>query len=1168
MHDDTTSKMLPLIESGSLEEKNPTATQEKKGDGVREYVSSLLVSKDFAGLVTCHRVVAQKEASFRLPSRPWTKAIADILEQSGIDALYTHQANAIDVIRSGRSVVVATPTASGKSLIYNLPVIERHLADPDAKSLFLFPLKALAQDQLQNFKELTAHWSESARPHAAVYDGDTTAHKRKKIRENLPSVLFTNPEMLHLAMLPHHHLWATLFAGLSFVVVDEVHTYRGILGAHMAQVFRRLKRIAALYGASPTFIFCSATVGNPVELTSQLTGESPVPVLESGAPQGKRHFLFINPEDSPASDAIKLLRSALSRGLRTIVYCQSRRMTELISLWASKNSQYASKISAYRAGYLPEERREIESQMASGELLAVISTSALELGIDIGNLDICILVGYPGTVMSTLQRGGRVGRSMQESAVILVAQEDALDQYIVRHPENFFSRQAETAILNPENPVILARHLECAAAELPLRLDRAQDAAWIQGGVLPTVRHLEQEGKLLRSADGFELIASQKNPQRHVALRGSGTTVAIVDEKSHIIGSVDAIRAMREAHPGAVYLHRGQYYEIQDLDIPAGKAHAKKQNPPWYTKPRSTKDTEILSIEKSTIIGGMAVQFGRLRVTDLVTGYERRAMQSGQLMGVVPLDFPPQVFETEGLWLLVPKLSQERIESAFMHFMGSIHALEHAAIGILPLLVMTDRNDLGGISKPMHLQTGKPTVFIYDGMPGGAGLSREAFIKVEEMFAYVENVIGDCPCDLGCPSCVHSPKCGSGNRPIDKVGALALLRDMLKEDSASIEEAKQAIASPLISPTDINRIASSAQQEPIAWATVLDNVHVAKEREASSLVIGENRGISSIMEESNTSACVNKAENERSRSEEAEYSQRKSSFSLHRSPSQEEQESIKNPILQRGFQKDDSVHSVEQDAVAAASMYAFIAEEGAVKPCGVPSHLYSVLHKAEKHSEFQNIHTRVIQEKPMVMTIKNSGFTGELPEHFAVLDVETRYSAKEVGGWHKSHRMGVSVAVVYDAKKDAYTSYLQDEIPQMAEDLQRVPLVIGFNTLRFDYAVLDAHAQGFSFHTLSSLDMLAEVYGQLSYRISLDNLATATLGAEKSADGLQALAWWKEKRLDLIEEYCKKDVQLTKDLFLFGRDKGYLLFNNKAGQKVRVRASWSPLSRLDSNEEI
>lgn len=1007
---------------------------EKQGD-IGEYIEALKASEKLGPQVCHHRILPERPARLAETRRPLPRAVEGILEALSIPGLYSHQAQAIDSLRAGRDVVAATPTASGKSLIYTLPVLEKFLHDPDARSLFLFPLKALAQDQLMAFNSMTAHWPEDARPLAATYDGDTSPHFRRKIRQNPPHALLTNPEMLHLSLLPHHHLWATLFAGLSYVVVDEVHTYRGILGSHMAQVFRRLQRVAALYGSSPCFAFCSATVGNPAELAGQLTGKEPDAVLESGAPQGRRHYVFINPLESPSSAAIKLLRSALSRKLRTIVYCQSRRMTELISLWAAEHAgEYADKISAYRAGFLPEERREIEARMSSGELLAVVSTSALELGIDVGALDLCILVGYPGTVMSTLQRGGRVGRSCRESAVILVAQEDALDQYIVRHAEDFFSRPPELAVINPDNPVILDRHLECAAAELPLRPNKRPDSEWINQPALERIAALERQGLLLRSADGAEILAARKRPQRHVSLRGSGATVSIEDGQGRLIGAVDGARALREAHPGSIYLHQGRHFEITELDLGAGRALARPFRPSWFTRTRSHKDTEILSLDAAKRVAGAAVQRGRLRITDTVTGYEKRASKNRQLLGVVPLDLPPMVFETEGFWLQIPKSAQERIEKARMHFMGAIHALEHAAIGILPLFVMADRNDFGGVSTPMHPQTGRPTVFIYDGMPGGAGLSTAAFHRADALFAQVRGLMAKCECELGCPSCVHSPKCGSGNRPIDKEGALNLLTAMLADDEHMREEAEAILAVP---PSGLDK-----QPAPLSGDAFFASGFTSPWPEAATRPIAQNAARDS------------------------------------------------------------------RDAEIIVNM-----------------------------------------EKRTAMPPKEADFV--------VLDVETRHSAQEVGGWHKCARMGVSVAVLYDSRTDAFTAYSQDEIPQLAEVMAGSSLVVGFNLLRFDYTVLEPHAPGFSFRSLPMLDMLQEVHGQLSYRISLDNLAQATLGSPKSADGLQALKWWKEQKLAEIEEYCRKDVAITRDLYLYGKKNGYLLFTNKAGQAVRVRAPWA-----------
>jgi len=968
---------------------------------IAHYVAALLDSERMTAQVAHHRVVEGALSRHADPRRPWSPAMGAALSLAGIDTLYSHQAEAVDHARAGHHVVVATPTASGKSLCYNLPVMNHCLADPEAKALYLFPLKALAQDQLKAFGELAGLLPVGLgghRPTAAIYDGDTTPHFRKKIRDTPPNVVMSNPEMVHLSMLPHHGAWAGFLAGLSYVVVDEVHTYRGVMGSHMAMVFRRLLRLCEYYGARPTFLFSSATIGNPVELCRMLTGLEAHPVLESGAARGRRHILFINPEGSPAQAAIELLRSALAREMRTIVYCQSRKLTELIALWASeRGGEYRDRISAYRAGFLPEERREIEAKMASGELLAVISTSALELGIDIGGLDLCVMVGYPGSIMATWQRGGRVGRTMRDSVVALVAQEDALDQYFMRHPEDFFARPPESAMLNPHNPVIMDRHLICAAAELTLRRG---ETFLREEGVGRRVEELVAAGHLFEVADTAsghpgEIVTHRKRPHGEVDLRGAGRAMHIEDVTGEdsgagegrrpVIGTLDAHRAFREAHPGAVYLHRGKTYVIEDMDMGALAVRARRARVGYYTRPRGSKDTEILEVLGTRACLGTRVHFGRLKVTEQITGYEKRAVRGGKLLGITPFDLPPLRFETEGMWYEIPHAVRVGCESEYLHFMGGIHAFEHAAIGMLPLLVMTDRSDLGGISTPMHPQVNGPAVFIYDGMPGGAGLTRQAFEQADELLLTTLRTIGECPCETGCPSCVHSPKCGSGNRPIDKHAARYVLESIRTG-------APPATATKEVTVTPSAPFATSTSRRPA-------------------------------------------------------------------------------------------------------------------------------------------------------------------PRRFGVIDIETRYSAEEVGGWHRADRMGVSVACVWDSGEEAMFDFGQDDLDGLVARLQLFDLVIGFNHVKFDYAVLGG-LHPFAFRSLPSLDLLVEIHNRLGYRLKLDNVARATLGGGKSADGLMALKWWKEGRLDLIAQYCRDDVAATRDLYLHGREHGHIFFTNKAHQKVRLPVDW------------
>lgn len=986
----------------------------RKTNDIKEYIQSLRSSKRLGSQVVHHTVLPAHPACFSKPEKPWPQKINDIIQSAGVHNLYQHQVDAVDSIRSGRHLVVATPTASGKTLIYNLSVLENILENSSSKALYIFPLKALAQDQLRTFEELTVE-AEGIKPTIAIYDGDTSAWHRKRIREKPPNILLTNPEMIHLSFLPHHQKWADFFCALEIVVVDEVHTYRGIMGSHMAQVFRRLQRICSYYGADPTFIFCSATVSNPAHLTQQLTGLKVNTITKSGAPLGRKHVVFINPVQGPAQTAILLLKAALHRGLRTIVYAQSRKLTELIAIWAgSQSGPFASRISAYRAGFLPEERREIETRLAKGDLLAVISTSALELGIDIGDLDLCLLVGYPGTVVATWQRGGRVGRSGQDSALVLIGGEDALDQYFMRHPEDFIEREPEAAVVNPYNPDILSRHLVCAAAELPLN---SNEPLMSDETVKKSVLSLEAKGDLLRSADGKEIYSSRKAPHRFVNLRGTGSRFNIVSSKTgESKGEIDGFRAFKETHPGAIYLHKGDTFLVDTLDLDTRTVKVSKAQVDYYTRVRSQKNTEILEIFSEKTVWSTMVYTGKLKVTEQILGYEKWRIHAKKKLSITPLDLPPQIFETEGLWFKIPVRIQKEAEANYLHFMGGIHAIEHAAIGIFPLLVMADRNDLGGIATPFHPQVGSAAIFIYDGVPGGAGMSKQAFKQAGELLESTREVISACPCESGCPSCVHSPKCGSGNRPIDKIAAYFLL-----------EKIKTA-------------------------------------RDSESTPIHEKK--------------------------------KKKTITPHR----------------------------------------------AGNPKG-------------KHKKSGGFKGRL--RKRAVARSKLTKIKGKAPQkvHFGVFDLETRRSAQEVGGWHRADLMGISCVVLYDSKEDRFFEFLDDQVALLIEHLKRLELVIGFNIKRFDFRVLSGYSD-FDFRELPTLDILEEVYKRLGYRLSLDHLVRVTLGKKKTADGLQALRWWKQGRIREIIDYCKADVVLTRDLFQYGKKNGYLLFNNKAQQTVRIPVEW------------
>jgi len=971
-----------------------------KQSQIGAFLDALFVSQRLGPQVAFQTVLPATRPGWAEPEKPWPAPIRSLLEATGLENLYRHQARAIDAVRSNRHVIVATPTASGKTLVYDLPVLEHFLNDSDFTALYIFPLKALAQDQLQTFETLAAHL-EPSRPTAAIYDGDTSAYRRKCIREAPPNVVMTNPEMVHLSFLAHHRKWAPFFSRLRMVVVDEVHTYRGIMGSHMAQIFRRFQRICRHYGASPTFVFSSATVANPAQLTGQLTGLEVITIDKNSAPRGRRHLVFLNPVLGPARAAIVLLKAALEKGLRTIVYTQSRKLTELIALWARNESGgFAAQISAYRAGLLPEERRDIEARLASGDLLAVITTSALELGIDIGDLDLCLLVGYPGSVISTWQRGGRVGRSGQDSALILIAGEDALDQYFMRNPRDFIDREPESAVVNPFNFKIMKQHLVCAAAELTLKTDETILAA---ENASEAVARLEKEGQLFKSADGREFYARRKAPHRNVDLRGAGNRFQIINRQTdQLIGEVDDYRAFRETHPGAVYLHKGDSFVVDRLDVTRRTVFASKARVNYYTRVRAHKLTEIQKVRNKKYIWGTSVYTGKLKVTDQVTEYERWRSQSRTIIDRVSLELPPQIFETEGLWYQIPTWIRNKCKSGQIDLMGALHAIEHAAIGIFPLLVMADHNDVGGLSTDFHPQIGAAAIFIYDGIPGGAGLTQAAFANARRLFEYTRKVIRDCPCSSGCPSCIQSPRCGSGNRPMDKKGALFIL-DRLEAHARPLHK------------IEINSHAADESNK-------LSGAHAASRKKA--------------------------------------------------------------------------------------------------------------------------------QKTPAAVDVQASEDL-----HFGVLDLETQRSAAEVGGWHRADRMGVSCGVLYDSQTDTFKAYLEDQIAALMEDLQKVDLVVGFNIKRFDYLVLKGYSD-FDFLTLNTLDILQAIHDHLGFRLSLAHLALETLGATKQADGLQALKWWKEGRIRDILDYCKMDVKLTRDLFLFGRQNGYLVFKNRAGKRIQVPVQW------------
>ncbi|MBV8160811.1 MAG: DEAD/DEAH box helicase [Acidimicrobiia bacterium] len=739
------------------------------------------------GLAACDQLVhleriPPRPARTASTARPLPASIAGLVPEGG---LWTHQAAALDLARAGRSVAVATGTASGKSLCYQLPIAEAVLADQPGTALLVYPTKALAQDQL---RALGAMEVPGLIP--VTYDGDTSAGERTWARRHA-NVVLTNPEMLHVGILPNHGRWATFFGRLRFVVLDELHTLRGIFGSHVAHLLRRLRRVCAHYGSSPTFIFGSATIGSPASLASALCGVPVTEVDDDGSPRGERLFALWNPpitdERSGARassnvETASVLMSLVTAGYRGIAFARSRKGSELIASYARRQlpPELAGMVRPYRGGYLASERREIEVELFEGRLAGVVATSALELGIDVGTLDACILNGFPGTIASMWQQAGRAGRARQRSLAVLVAGEDQLDQWLMAHPGEVFTRPPEPAVVNPSNPFVLLPHLTCAAYEKPLVPEDEAFWADLGDGVFEdAVRQLVVDDRL-RVRGGRAFSRGPGAPAASVGLRtGSAAEYRIVDEDGRLIGTVDENRAFSMVHPGALYLHQGQQYRVRALDLGDRAALVLPSRADEYTQARTDIDIRILATDDTTAVGRSRLSLGAVEVTEQVVAYQRKHLFTGEVLDVVELDLPPTRLVTRAFWYTVADgaLTESGVGPARVP--GTVHAVEHAGIGILPLFTICDRWDVGGVSTNWQRQTGLATIVIYDGYPGGAGIAELGFAAGRRHLETTLEVVSSCPCEAGCPSCVQSPKCGNWNEPLDKSGAVALLRTIL-----------------------------------------------------------------------------------------------------------------------------------------------------------------------------------------------------------------------------------------------------------------------------------------------------------------------------------------------------------------------------------------------------
>ena len=693
----------------------------------------------------------------------------------GVESLYTHQAEAWAAAARGEHVIVTTGTASGKTLAFNLPVLDALAREPKRRALYLYPTKALAQDQLRALGSLKL-----PRLRAAIYDGDTAAERRWQVRK-WANLILSNPDMLHIGVLPHHDRWGDVLANLSYVIVDEAHVYRGVFGSHVANVLRRLRRLARVYGAEPQFLLASATIANPGELARSLIGAETTVVGDDGAPRAERTVALWNPpltdeelglRASALGEASRLMADLVSRGLRTLCFSKSRRAAELIHRFTAERLGDDSALSPYRAGYTPAQRREIERRLLDGELLGVSATNALELGIDVGLLDCVLSVGFPGTVASLRQQWGRAGRQGHGLAV-LVASEDALDQYFMREPHALLGRRVEAAILDHENPRVLDGHVLAAAFEAPLDdADRELlgDAALERAAALP---------ELKKTKAGY-VWAGRDYPAARLSLRSTGPeSITIVDASSGaILGIVEQERAYSTVHEGAIYLHLGESYRVGELDLESRTALVEPFRGDYYTQAKTETTTAIVDPRRIETRLGLELSFGSVVVTDQVVGYQKRSIQTQESLEVVPLALPQTEFGTEAVWFLPEPWMLEGLESQ-PRLLGSLHAAEHSMIALLPLWAMCDRWDIGGLSTNLHFQTGRPTIFVYDGHAGGVGIAERGFEAFEGWVEDTARLLAGCPCERGCPSCVQSPKCGNLNEPLDKEGAHELLARML-----------------------------------------------------------------------------------------------------------------------------------------------------------------------------------------------------------------------------------------------------------------------------------------------------------------------------------------------------------------------------------------------------
>jgi len=759
---------------------------------VTDLLEGIRSREDYADQIVHVRELPAREARYGELRTELSNEMQLVLRELGIERLYTHQTEAVNLALAGENVVIVAATASGKTLCYSIPIAEAIYERPTSRALLLFPTKALAQDQLRKLSDFGAGTVFAA----GCYDGDTPQTERRRIRRE-SQVILTNPDMLHLGILPYHQNWGEFIRNLRYVVLDEMHVYRGVFGSHTANVLRRLRRIAAHYGAQPQFICCSATIGNPKELAEQLIGVPIRLVDDDGAPSGTKRFVLWRPpllkqrdgaRRSPNVEAARLMAMLVRHGVRNITFTIARQVAELILRYARQELKHddghlAKRIASYRAGYLPKERREIERELFEGHLLGVTATSALELGIDVGSLEAAILTGYPGSIASTWQQAGRAGRTQADSLAILIGLNSAVDQYIMRTPDYLFQATSERGIADPRNRYILAGHLLCAAYELPIQ---SQDEA-LFGPQMDAILDILAEARYVVKRHTKYYWIGDGYPAAQISIRSaSGEGYDIVDE-SHgntLLGTADAQTGLLTVHEGAIYLHRGDSYLVKRLDLEEKVAYVRPTRARYYTSPLVTSRVEVLREADERPIPSTIAHYGELRVTEQVVGYQKRRQFGEGAVSSETLDLPPQEFETTGLWIPLAKKTARALPASGERLAGGVHGLEHCIIALLPIFALCDPHDVAGTSHEAHPDLGAAGLFIYDGYPGGMGICEAAFERLDELLKAVVDTIANCPCEDGCPSCIQSSKCGDMNSPLDKKAALRIAREWAGECTA------------------------------------------------------------------------------------------------------------------------------------------------------------------------------------------------------------------------------------------------------------------------------------------------------------------------------------------------------------------------------------------------